>query len=105
MPMAPPTKWLPTALWELGAEVVTIGNEPNGININLECGSTHPEALQKKVHEVRADIGIALDGDADRVIIVDERGEIVDGDQLMAVIADSWASTTIPCVVAASSQP
>lgn len=77
---------------ELGAEVVTIGNEPNGININLECGSTHPEALQKKVHEVRADIGIALDGDADRVIIVDERGEIVDGDQLMAVIADSWAA-------------
>ncbi|MNL17246.1 Phosphoglucosamine mutase [compost metagenome] len=85
-------KVAPAALWELGAEVVTIGNEPNGININLECGSTHPEALQKKVHEVRADIGIALDGDADRVIIVDERGEIVDGDQLMAVIADSWAS-------------
>ena len=84
-------KVAPAALWELGAEVVTIGNEPNGININLECGSTHPEALQKKVHEVRADIGIALDGDADRVIIVDERGEIVDGDQLMAVIADSWA--------------
>ncbi|MNY05190.1 Phosphoglucosamine mutase [compost metagenome] len=85
-------KVAPAALWELGAEVVTIGNEPNGININLECGSTHPEALQKKVHEVRADIGIALDGDADRVIIVDERGEIVDGDQLMAVIADSWAA-------------
>ena len=85
-------KVAPAALWELGAEVVTIGNEPNGININLECGSTHPEALQKKVHEVRADIGIALDGDADRVIIVDERGEIVDGDQLMATIADSWAA-------------
>lgn len=85
-------KVAPAALWELGAEVVTIGNEPNGININLECGSTHPEALQKKLHEVRADIGIALDGDADRVIIVDERGEIVDGDQLMAVIADSWAA-------------
>jgi phosphoglucosamine mutase len=85
-------KVAPAALWELGAEVVTIGNEPNGININLECGSTHTEALQKKVHEVRADIGIALDGDADRVIIVDERGEIVDGDQLMAVIADSWAA-------------
>ncbi|MBF2715031.1 phosphoglucosamine mutase [Agrobacterium vitis] len=85
-------KVAPTALWELGAEVVTIGNEPNGININLECGSTHTAALQKKVHEVRADIGIALDGDADRVIIVDETGAIVDGDQLMAVIAESWAN-------------
>ncbi len=84
-------KVAPLALWELGAEVVTIGNEPNGTNINLECGSTSPGNLQKKVHEVRADIGIALDGDADRVIIVDERGEIVDGDQLMAVIAESWA--------------
>jgi phosphoglucosamine mutase len=62
------------ALWELGAEVVTIGVEPNGFNINQECGSTHPEALSKKVHEVRADIGIALDGDADRVVIVDENG-------------------------------
>lgn len=84
-------KVAPTALWELGAEVVTIGNTPNGTNINLECGSTHPEALQKKVHEVRADIGIALDGDADRVIIVDEKGQVVDGDQLMAVIAQTWA--------------
>ncbi|MUO78218.1 phosphoglucosamine mutase [Agrobacterium vitis] len=85
-------KVAPTALWELGAEVVTIGNEPNGLNINLECGSTHTAALQKKVHEVRADIGIALDGDADRVIIIDETGAIVDGDQLMAVIAESWAN-------------
>ena len=84
-------KVAPLALWELGAEVVTIGNEPNGTNINLECGSTSPANLQKKVHEVRADIGIALDGDADRVIIVDEAGEIVDGDQLMAVIGESWA--------------
>ncbi len=88
-------KVAPTALWELGAEVVTIGNEPNGTNINFECGSTHPDALQKKVHEVRADIGIALDGDADRVIIVDERGQIVDGDQLMATIAHSWADDNI----------
>lgn len=88
-------KVAPAALWELGAEVVTIGNEPNGTNINLECGSTHPAALQKKVHEVRADIGIALDGDADRVIIVDEKGEIVDGDQLMATIAASWADDKI----------
>ncbi|MFN3635191.1 MAG: phosphoglucosamine mutase [Rhizobium rhizophilum] len=84
-------KVAPAALWELGAEVVTIGNEPNGTNINLECGSTHPDALQKKVHETRADIGIALDGDADRVIIVDENGTVVDGDQLMAVIAETWA--------------
>lgn len=84
-------KVAPTALWELGADVVTIGNEPNGTNINLDCGSTSPQALQKKVHEVRADIGIALDGDADRVIIVDENGAIVDGDQLMAVIGESWA--------------
>ncbi|MFT4160394.1 MULTISPECIES: phosphoglucosamine mutase [Shinella] len=81
----------PAALWELGADVVTIGNEPDGLNINLECGSTHPETLQRKVHEVRADIGIALDGDADRVQIVDENGKIIDGDQLMAVIAESWA--------------
>lgn len=88
-------KVAPAALWELGADVVTIGNEPNGTNINLECGSTHPEALQKKVHEVRADIGIALDGDADRVIIVDENGTVVDGDQLMAVIAETWAQDQI----------
>lgn len=84
-------KVAPTALWELGAEVITIGNTPNGTNINLDCGSTSPNALQTKVHEVRADIGIALDGDADRVIIVDEKGQIVDGDQLMAVIAETWA--------------
>ncbi len=84
-------KAAPTALWELGAEVVTIGNEPNGKNINLNCGSTHTSSLVKKVHEVRADIGIALDGDADRVIIVDETGTVVDGDQLMAVIAGAWA--------------
>ncbi|PYB73135.1 phosphoglucosamine mutase [Rhizobium wuzhouense] len=83
-------KVAPAALWELGADVVTIGNEPNGTNINLDCGSTHPEALQKKVHEVRADIGIALDGDADRVIIVDENGTVIDGDQLMAVVAETW---------------
>lgn len=82
----------PAALWELGADVVTIGNEPDGLNINLECGSTHPETLQRKVHEVRADIGIALDGDADRVQIIDETGKIIDGDQLMAVIAESWAA-------------
>jgi phosphoglucosamine mutase len=80
----------PDALWELGAEVVKFGVEPNGLNINFECGSTSPQALCEKVREVRADIGIALDGDADRVVIVDEKGQIVDGDQIMAVIAESW---------------
>lgn len=83
-------KVAPAALWELGAEVIAINDEPNGLNINEDCGSTHPLSLAKKVHEVRADIGIALDGDADRVVIVDETGAIVDGDQLMALIAESW---------------
>lgn len=83
-------KVAPAALWELGAEVISINNEPNGFNINEECGSTHPETLAKKVHEVRADIGIALDGDADRMVIVDETGAVVDGDQIMAMIAQSW---------------
>jgi phosphoglucosamine mutase len=83
-------KVAPEALWELGAEVIKIGVEPNGLNINKDCGSTSPEDLIRKVSEVRADIGIALDGDADRVVIVDEKGHIIDGDQLMAVIAESW---------------
>ncbi|MCO6185110.1 phosphoglucosamine mutase [Rhizobium sp. L1K21] len=85
-------KAAPLALWELGADLVTIGNEPNGRNINDKCGSTSPEALAAKVNEVRADIGIALDGDADRVIIVDENSNVVDGDQLMAVIGETWAA-------------
>jgi phosphoglucosamine mutase len=80
----------PAALWELGAEVIEIGVDPNGRNINRKCGSTAPDALIDKVKETRADIGIALDGDADRVVMVDERGNIIDGDQLMAVIAESW---------------
>lgn len=80
----------PSALWELGADVVSIGVDPDGLNINQDCGSTAPARLIRKVNEVRADMGIALDGDADRVIIVDERRCIVDGDQLMAVIAESW---------------
>ncbi|WIJ26069.1 phosphoglucosamine mutase [Devosia sp. RR2S18] len=83
-------KVAPIALWELGAEVITIGVEPDGYNINHKVGSTAPEAVAAKVKEVRADIGIALDGDADRVIIVDEKGNVIDGDQLMAVIAESW---------------
>ena len=96
-------KVAPAVLWELGADVVTMHNEPNGVNINVDCGSTHPESLQAKVHEVRADIGIALDGDADRVLIVDENGTVIDGDQLMAVIADDWQETgrlAAPSVVA-----
>ncbi len=80
----------PDALWELGAEVIKFGVEPDGFNINKDCGSTEPGALAGKVREVRADIGIALDGDADRMLIVDERGHVVDGDQIMAVIAESW---------------
>jgi phosphoglucosamine mutase len=80
----------PDALWELGAEVIKFGVEPDGFNINKDCGSTEPAALAAKVREVRADIGIALDGDADRLLIIDERGHVVDGDQLMAVIAESW---------------
>jgi phosphoglucosamine mutase len=80
----------PAALWELGADVISIGVEPDGFNINRECGSTAPDALSRKVREMRADIGIALDGDADRVVIVDEQGHLVDGDQLLAVIAESW---------------
>jgi phosphoglucosamine mutase len=86
-------KVAPEALWELGAEVIKIAVEPNGLNINLNCGSTSPQALVEKVKELRADIGIALDGDADRVVIVNEKGQIVDGDQLMAVIAESWHRT------------
>ncbi|MBV9954886.1 MAG: phosphoglucosamine mutase [Pseudolabrys sp.] len=80
----------PAALWELGADVISIGVDPDGFNINKECGSTDLAAVSAKVREVRADIGIALDGDADRVMIIDERGHVVDGDQLLAVIAESW---------------
>jgi phosphoglucosamine mutase len=83
-------KVAPGTLWELGADVISIGAEPDGFNINKECGSTDLAGLSRKVREMRADIGIALDGDADRVMIVDERGHVVDGDQLLAVIAESW---------------
>jgi phosphoglucosamine mutase len=84
-------KVAPEALYELGAEVIRVGVAPNGFNINDECGSTHPGAMQRMVKEYRADIGIALDGDADRVVICDEKGQVVDGDQIMAIIADSWS--------------
>ena len=81
----------PTVFWELGADVVAIGVEPNGTNINDKCGSTAPALLQETVVASGADIGIALDGDADRLIVVDEKGTIVDGDQIMALIGASWA--------------
>jgi len=80
----------PGTLWELGADVISIGVDPDGLNINKDCGSTDLAALSRKVREMRADIGIALDGDADRLLIVDEHGHVVDGDQLLAVIAESW---------------
>ena len=85
-------KVAPTALYELGAEVIRLGVEPNGFNINNDCGSTHPEAMARMVREYRADIGIALDGDADRLVICDETGHVVDGDQIMALIAGHWAA-------------
>src|SRR5246127_2753877 len=84
-------KVAPEALYELGAEVIRVGVAPDGFNINEECGTTHPLAMLKAVKEYRADIGIALDGDADRLVICDEKGQIVDGDQIMALIADNWA--------------
>src|SRR5690606_32104671 len=84
-------KVAPTVLYELGAEVIPVGVEPNGFNINDECGSTHPETMAKAVKAYRADIGIALDGDADRLVICDETGQVVDGDQIMALIAGHWA--------------
>src|SRR5580704_3826160 len=86
-------KVAPAALWELGAETIALGVDPNGFNINLDCGSTAPEAMCAKVREVRADFGIALDGDADRVVMADEHGRILDGDQILALIARSWSKS------------
>jgi len=77
----------PTVLRELGAEVIVLSNRPDGYNINTNCGATHPEVLVQKVIETRADIGIALDGDADRIVIVDEKGEVIDGDKLIGALA------------------
>ena len=86
-------KVAPTVLWELGADVVSIGVEPDGININRNCGAMAPETLSERVVATGADLGIALDGDADRVVVCDEHGNIIDGDQLMALIADEWRTT------------
>ena len=83
-------KLAPTILWELGAEVVELGVDPNGININRHCGSTHPELMCSRVAAEKADIGIALDGDADRLMLCDERGQLADGDRIMAAIAGFW---------------
>ncbi len=77
----------PLVLWELGADVHSIGVEPNGRNINDGCGSLHPEKLSERVVEIAADIGIALDGDADRVVLIDERGQVLDGDMLLSLLA------------------
>ncbi len=85
-------KVAPTVLWELGADVKEIGVEPNGFNINRDVGSTATKKLQEAVKDYRADIGVALDGDADRVIICDEKGNIIDGDQILALIGSSWSA-------------
>jgi phosphoglucosamine mutase len=86
-------KVAPLALYELGAEVIELGVNPTGFNINEECGSTHPATMAEAVKTYRADIGIALDGDADRLVICDEKGQVVDGDQIMAIIASAWAES------------
>jgi phosphoglucosamine mutase len=83
-------KVAPTVLWELEAEVISIGVKPDGFNINLNCGSTHPDTMRAAVVTHNADLGIALDGDADRVVIADEHGRLIDGDQLMAMVAERW---------------
>jgi phosphoglucosamine mutase len=86
-------KVAPEVLWELGADIVSLGVSPDGLNINQDCGSTAPQAMCAKVREVRADFGIALDGDADRVVMADEEGRILDGDQILALIAKSWSKS------------
>lgn len=96
-------KVAPAALWELGAEVIPIGVSPNGFNVNLGCGSTHPEKMCEAVQDQDADIGIAFDGDADRLIICDEKGQVIDGDQILALLADSFyenGDLTRPGIVA-----
>ena len=83
-------KSAPKILSDLGAKVLSIGVKPNGLNINYNCGSTYPEVLRKNVKKFKADLGIALDGDADRVIMCDEKAQIIDGDQIIAMIAKRW---------------
>jgi phosphoglucosamine mutase len=83
-------KSAPKILTDLGAKVFALGVNPNGLNINYKCGSTHPEIIKKKVKKYKANLGIALDGDADRVIMCDEKSQIIDGDQIIAMIAKRW---------------
>lgn len=86
-------KVAPEVLWELGADIVTLGVSPDGTNINQDCGSTVPQAMCARVRETRADFGIALDGDADRVVMADEKGQVIDGDQILALIAKIWSKS------------
>ena len=86
-------KVAPTVLWELEAEVIPIGVDPDGFNINQDCGSVHTDTMREQVVAHGADVGIALDGDADRLILADEYGQLIDGDQLMAAIGDYWTKT------------
>ncbi len=97
-------KVVPEALWELGADVVSIGVDPDGFNINKECGSTAPETLAKRCARCAPISALRWTANADRVILVDERGNLVDGDQLLAVIAQSWKDKA-GCRVPASSRP
>ncbi len=85
----------PTALWELGADVIELGVSPDGLNINKGCGSTHPMAAAEAVVAHGADVGICLDGDADRVILIDETGKVGDGDQFMAMMAARWSEEAL----------
>jgi phosphoglucosamine mutase len=85
----------PKLLWELGAEVIELATNPNGFNINVRCGSTSPETMCAAVLEHRADLGIALDGDGDRIVLADERGELIDGDQMLALLAQSWQMRSV----------
>jgi phosphoglucosamine mutase len=89
--MGRPTAAAPEVLWELGAEVIPVGVAPNGTNINDRCGSTHTETAAEAVVAHGAHVGICLDGDADRVMILDETGRVADGDQIMALLAARWA--------------
>lgn len=80
-------KVAPTIFTELGADVIVINDKPNGSNINLNCGALHPEELGAQVRKLRADIGFAFDGDADRLVVVDENGDVIDGDKLLGVLS------------------
>ena len=88
-------KAAPKLLKELGAKVITIGTQPDGLNINKKCGSTYPSKIKSAVKKHKANVGISFDGDADRIIMCDEKGKIVDGDQIIAMLARRWKSKKI----------